>query len=122
MSNSVTYVNCFLIIVIYNTNSILFFSDPIDSCQFVVNQKGEFIVKPEYDYISFSFFKDGMLLVAIENGSEIDRLYGFVDINGNKIVPPKYTEANDFSDGMAYVLISRKNGKVTTGYLNKKGS
>lgn len=47
-------------------------------------------------------------------------LYGFIDINGNKIGNPDYTGFNGFSDGLAKVS-KNINGKSKNGYINTKG-
>jgi hypothetical protein len=43
--------------------------------------------------------------------------WGFVDVNGNEIIPIKYESVTDFSEGLALVL----NGG-NYGYVNKKGA
>ena len=35
---------------------------------------------------------------------KVNNKYGFVDKDGNEVVPCKYNEANDFCEGMARVL------------------
>lgn len=47
-------------------------------------------------------------------------LYGFIDINGNKISNPDFTGFNGFSDGLAKVS-KNINGKSRNGYINTKG-
>lgn len=46
-------------------------------------------------------------------------LYGFVDINGNKIGKPEYTGFNGFSEGYSRVA-KTVNGKTRYGYVNNK--
>ncbi|MBK7290611.1 MAG: WG repeat-containing protein [Chitinophagaceae bacterium] len=47
-------------------------------------------------------------------------LYGFIDINGNKIGNPDFTGFNGFSEGLAKVS-KNINGKTRHGYINTKG-
>ncbi|MEO5946190.1 MAG: WG repeat-containing protein [Chitinophagaceae bacterium] len=47
-------------------------------------------------------------------------LYGFIDLNGNKIGEPDYTGFNGFSEGLARVS-KNINGKSRHGYINTKG-
>jgi len=47
-------------------------------------------------------------------------LYGFIDINGNKIGNPDFTGFNGFSEGLARVS-KNVNSKTRYGYINTKG-
>lgn len=72
------------------------------------------------------YFTAIVLLSACSNGEEDKALYpkqdnktgkwGYVDDNEKEIVPFRYDEAQEFSDGMAKVSIDGKNG-----FINKKG-
>lgn len=84
----------------------------------VINQEGKFIIKPLYDQVWG--FTDGVAIFA-QGESPLNRLYGFIDINGHEISSAKYLEASNFADGLAYVMLSRNNSKVETGYIDKKG-
>lgn len=57
-----------------------------------------------------SDFSEGLAAFNMNNK------YGFVDVNGNKIVPPTYDEAKSFINGLAIV---KKNGKY--GAIDKNG-
>jgi hypothetical protein len=52
--------------------------------------------------------------------SKKSSLYGFIDINGNKIGEPDFTGFNGFSEGMARVS-QNINGKSKHGYINTRG-
>ena len=56
-------------------------------------------------------YTDGLACVHL-NGK-----YGFVDLNGEEVVPPSYDYAADFSEGLACVLLD---GEL--GYINNKGT
>lgn len=45
-----------------------------------------------------------------------DKKYGYINSQGQEIVPPKYTSASLFNEGMAKVDINWK-----YGYINKQG-
>lgn len=47
-------------------------------------------------------------------------LYGFIDINGNKIGEPEFTGFSGFADGLAKVY-KKLDGKSKIGYINTKG-
>ena len=55
-------------------------------------------------------YTDGLACVHL-NGK-----YGFVDLNGEEVVPPSYDYAADFSEGLACVLLDSE-----FGYINNKG-
>ena len=52
-------------------------------------------------YYVYSGFHDGLILVS-DNETN---LYGFIDKTGKLIIKPQYSEARDFSDGIAAVAI-----------------
>ncbi|MEO0184078.1 MAG: WG repeat-containing protein, partial [candidate division WOR-3 bacterium] len=41
-----------------------------------------------------------------------NELWGFIDIMGKEIVPPKYESAHDFSQGLAEVVFEGKSGFI----------
>ena len=47
-------------------------------------------------------------------------LYGFIDINGNKVIPADYTGFSGFKEGISRVS-QTINGKTKYGYINPKG-
>ena len=51
--------------------------------------------------------KEGFVIIGA-NG------YGFIDLNGKEIVPPKYQQVENFSDGMAAVMKGNKWGFINT--------
>ena len=55
----------------------------------------------EFNYIGE--FCDGLAMVDI-----IDKGYGYIDKNLNLIIPPKYAEVNEFSNGVAVVALERE--------------
>jgi hypothetical protein len=63
----------------------------------------------EYDYIDFPDI-EGLTPVQL-NGK-----WGFVDIEGNEIIPLIYDEAGNFSDGRARVVLDNREF-----HINKKG-
>lgn len=80
---------------------------------------GKIVVAPKYEFEAFPF-SDG---VAIVRNSGL-KGYGVVDASGNEIVPPQYTYAFSFVNGMAKVCTGGKdiygtNGKW--GFIDTKG-
>ena len=79
-----------------------------------INKKGKRISKY---YTHVENYKNGLARVkgesdVLTNNGKI----GFVNTSGKEIVPPKYTSAKDFSEGLAVVEL---NGKF--GFINTQG-
>lgn len=82
-----------------------------------INKKGEvlFTLKEADAVYSFS---DGMARYRIVSPyNEKEYLYGFVNRKGESVVTPAYSDARDFSEGVA--AVANENGEY--GYINKKG-
>ena len=69
--------------------------------------KAKFMLKYDDAYN----FSEGLALVKL-NGK-----YGYIDKQGNEVIPLKYDYANNFLEGLALV---RLNGKY--GYIDKQGN
>jgi hypothetical protein len=79
-----------------------------------INTSGDIIVPPVIKG-GKALLSEGLMEAAIiEEKKEL--LDGFVDMNGNWIIAPKYDRVSPFSEGLAAV---RKDGKY--GYINKTG-
>ena len=48
--------------------------------------------------------------------------YGFLDMKGNVIVPPKYIQVEDYQDGMAEVCVYDSTHSVRIGYVDLNGN
>lgn len=75
---------------------------------------GKVIVEPKYSRLGR--YSEGMIS-AREFGGTFGGMYGYLDKEGNVIVPFIYKDGGSFSSGLANVT---KNGKKW-GYINKKG-
>jgi len=66
----------------------------------IIGKDGESVLpSDEYDWMGT--FSDGLLAVR----NRTTEKYGYIDINGNVVVPFEYSIAGDFSDGLAVVAI-----------------
>lgn len=84
----------------------------------IINNNGQIIKSFENDvYINYQYFKDGMLAYAVPNGNYY--LFGYIDINGNSVIKPKYLWAAPFSNGIAVVQHSKSRN---FGLINKSGA
>lgn len=73
-----------------------------------VNEKGESIIKPQYDdALSFS---EGLADVRTKNK------WGFVNNQGNMVIPPQFEHVSSFHDGLASFRVGNM-----YGYIDKNG-
>lgn len=88
----------------------------VDSSKFwgFMNDKGEVAI-PMSDEIRL--FNEGMAMIndLVDQESEM-RLYGFINKNGQLVVPKQYLDAVDFSEGLAWVM-----NRKERGYVDKSG-
>jgi hypothetical protein len=61
----------------------------------LVNSDGVEIVKPIYDFIGI--FRNGIAAISL------NKKYGYIKLDGNPLVPPKYLNCTEFSEGFAWV-------------------
>lgn len=66
------------------------------------------ILKDTYYNTKYSYFSDGRILVKGKKG-----MYGYLDADGNLVVPCKYTRAYPFSDGLASVVEKKLHYYIT---------
>ncbi|MGL4799495.1 MAG: WG repeat-containing protein [Cellulosilyticaceae bacterium] len=79
----------------------------------VLDTKGRPISDKRYSFIQD--YAEGMAVVGkYEDGKS---LYGYMDLNGNEVIPIQYEEASDFQDGKALVKLSDS----TYGLIDKRG-
>jgi hypothetical protein len=75
-----------------------------------INHRGEYIIKPVYDYADR--FSEGLAMVLVGNSDT--GVYGYVNATGKVVIEPKYPYIGftrddlNFSDGLAPVKIDRK--------------
>lgn len=84
----------------------------------IINEKGQIIKEfPKNEvFVSFPYFNEGMLAYGVYAG-DCD-LFGYLDINGNTQIKPKYYWAAPFYDGKAVV---RYRKSKNFGLINKSG-
>lgn len=80
--------------------------------RYFINKKGEEVFPVEYWATQFV---EGLAEVVNHHSKYVTR--GYIDKSGREVVPPKYVEADFFSDGLAKVRIM--NGKY--GFIDKTG-
>ena len=65
--------------------------------------------------------RDGLAAYAVKKGLLGASLWGFRDAKGNPITQPIYLKVQDFSNGMAAVLVE-KDGQTKWGFIDTKGN
>ena len=71
-------------------------------------------------YARLGIFADGRALVA--KGKEFnDYKYGYIDYNGNEVIPCQYDYAQTFHDGRAVVGMGQELSKQKYGYIDTEG-
>jgi hypothetical protein len=81
-----------------------------------INKKGEYIIKPIYALIFYGFGENNIDAFVYPNVNSI----GYMDKNEKVVIPPKFSEASWFLEGMAGVAIEI-NGNNKWGFINTKG-
>lgn len=87
----------------------------------VMNEQGRVITLRKYGYVNA--YSDGRAMFATRGTGEEPQRYGYLDRNGQEVIPARYLEGTDFRDGKAvvkrkekeYALINRA-GDVLTVY------
>lgn len=85
--------------------------------QGLIDKDGKFVI-PFYKFFILEDYNNDLLTVlqpVIENGKQVKK-FGFVNLQGETVIPFRYEMAGDFSEGFAEVEM---NGK--SGYINKAG-
>ena len=81
----------------------------------VMNEKGQVLTKKKYSFISD--YSNGMALVS-DTSPAGNSKYGYIDMNGNETIAPRYLSANDFKESVALVQLENKHYAL----IDKKGS
>lgn len=82
---------------------------------FFINKKGEKVFSGSYDAMLFCGFYGG--LAQVKRGRDNESLIGFIDINGEEVIPCIYDNCSNFSEGLAVV----KKDDIY-GYVDKMGN
>lgn len=76
-----------------------------------INETGRLVIPPVNSLTRYGTFHEGL-------AQYWDRGWGFIDRNGHSVIPAKFYEVSDFSEGLAVVCLSEKH---KFGYINQKG-
>jgi WG containing repeat len=77
----------------------------------IVDETGRLVIPPIDLDTRYGSFHEGLARYS-------DRGWGFIDRSGRIVIPAKFYEAGDFSEGLAVIRSSEKSG---FGYINQKG-
>lgn len=90
---------------------LLFFTEAKYTDPPGVKESVEWVIEPAYEEASWPVFSEGLAAVGNKKGK------GFIDREGNVVIPFQYRGAGDFHDGLAAVKQGRK-----WGYIDKTGN
>jgi WG containing repeat len=69
-----------------------------------IDKKGSYVIEPKLDVdYSMGDFHNGRARFMKGDLFKEGILYGYIDLQGNKIIPARFYEAEDFSEGVAWV-------------------
>ena len=77
----------------------------------IVDETGRLVTPPIDSFTQYGNFHEGLARYSAHG-------WGFIDRTGRIVIPAKFYEAGDFSEGLAVV---RSSEKSRFGYLNQKG-
>lgn len=80
----------------------------------LIDKEGK--VLNSYKHYLVSQYGDGLMMFS----EKIDGPYGYIDIEGNEIITPRFTSTSEFVDGIAIVSVE-ENYNGPYGVINKKG-
>lgn len=94
----------------------------IDGKKGIINNKGEFIVSPEYDsfYTGGSEYHDPIFSDGLLSTKKGDK-YGYIDTLGQVKIPFKYYFAIPFKYGLGQVKVQDAKTNVWCGYIDTEG-
>lgn len=81
----------------------------LDNYMGVINEKGEIITDEKYNFIGD--YKGGRAVIGVTYNSSGYK-YGYIDLEGNIIIPPIYLDASNFKEGLA--LVKKEDGKYSS--------
>ncbi len=82
-----------------------------------VNTQGDFIIKPQFDWVRD--FSDGLAAVLV--GDHKTGKWGYINTKGNFVINPQFREVGPFQEGFASVRFGdEKNAKW--GYVDRQGN
>lgn len=77
----------------------------------IIDETGRLVIPPMNSNTHYGSFHEGLARYS-------DRGWGFIDRNGHTVIPAKFYEVSDFSEGLAVVRLSQEH---KFGYINQKG-
>lgn len=98
-----------------------------------INQNGDMVIPPRFEprrgpylwngIVGTSRFSEGLASVATDYSYGLYGLYGYINKKGDFVVPPQFHTAQDFSEGLALVVIMDERTKVVkrVGWIDKSG-
>jgi hypothetical protein len=83
-----------------------------------INNKGEFVI-PLQDLGEIAGFREGLAKFASKHGWDFP--FGYLDLKGRQVIPPQFSVAGDFSEGLAYASKDHPLQLKKYGYIDRQG-
>lgn len=80
---------------------------------FFIDDKGNIAIEPDCDIVG-SFHNGRALVITFVDKNKEELIYGYIDRNGNQVIPKIYDDAIEFSEGKAYVMNENRRGYIDT--------
>ena len=84
---------------------------------YCIDAKGKIAFELKPDWSNMKPFNNGLAAVKEKETGR----YGYIDQNGNLVIPYKYSSAGDFSEGLAMVELQGEQNNFSVGFINTKG-
>jgi hypothetical protein len=82
----------------------------------IIDKTGKWILKESPDCPIPYHFYEGLGVVRLKDG-----LYGFIDKACKMVIPPSFSKASDFEEGLAAVVVEDKSLVPLTKYIDRSG-
>jgi len=83
----------------------------------VIDKAGNVVIAPDTKYTRIEKFSEGLAAVKVNNK------WGYIDTEGNEVIPPKYDNALPFSEGLAAVGYGKLGDSSSKwGFIDKSGN
>jgi hypothetical protein len=84
-----------------------------------IDKSGKMAIELSPSYLTLGHFSEGLAPVQVDKWKNRTRKWGYIDKTGRMVIEPAFEIASNFSEGIAYVLVSTSDYKYA--FINKEG-
>lgn len=98
------------------------FSDDLPGRWGFIDSNYQYKIRPD-KFVDARHFTEGLAPVCIDESTNNERKWGYIDKTGKMVIAPQFHNACCFSGGLAKVEIvdSKDPNKISCGFINKQG-